>query len=267
MFYYGDGDGAERPNRDATEAGEIWAGISEGERAMTNVTTTQDAEGYVQPHRVHMLPDVRAERLELADFLESLNDQDWSVDSLCSGWTVHDVVAHLTLSACETMVETLVRVVRAGGDFNRATASWARERAARFSPAELVSQLRATAGLDRRLPLSNPLDPLVDILVHGQDIARPLGRRRLMPPERVVPALDDAWSSRFYGRPERRFGGLRFVATDATWSAGEGPKQISGPAGNLLLLATGRTAGLAGLSGLGFEGAAARMQHRGQVRA
>lgn len=55
-------------------------------------------------HRhVQMLSDVRAERIDLADFLESLDDQDWKVSSLCAGWTVHEVVAHLTLSTRQTV--------------------------------------------------------------------------------------------------------------------------------------------------------------------
>lgn len=124
---------------------------------------------------------------------------------------------------------------------------------------ELVAQLRATAGLDHRLPLSGPLDPLVDILVHGQDIARPLGRQREMAVDRVAPALDHAWSSMFYGRPDKRFRGLRFIATDAGWSAGEGTREVRGPASDLLLLVTGRAAGLAGLTGVGVEEAAGRM--------
>lgn len=214
------------------------------------------------PSRVHMLADVQAERLDLADLLESLDDRDWTVGSLCPGWTVRDVVAHLTLSTRQTVRATVARVVRARGSFDRAEADWARERAAEFGPADLISQLRATAGLDYRLGVSRPLDPLVDIVVHGQDIARPLGRQREMLPARVAPALDHVWSSAFYGRPDKRFGGLRLVATDAEWSSGEGPREVRGPIGDLLMLATGRAAGLAGLTGRGVEEAAARTRHR-----
>lgn len=92
------------------------------------------------------------------------------------------------------------------------------------------------------------LDPLVDILVHGQDIVRPLGRRRVMPVERVVPALDHVWMSPFLGTP-KRFAGIRFEATDVDWARGEGAHELRGPAGELLLVATGRPAGLAGVIG------------------
>lgn len=233
---------------------------------MANGTITDDAQGRDRPQRVRMLSDVRAERLNLAGLLDTLDDREWRAQSLCAGWTVRDVVAHLTLADRE-FTATVLRVIRARGDFDRVTADMARERALRYSPAELVAQLRETAGQPRRFPLSGPLDPLVDILVHGQDIARPLGRRREMAPERVAPALDYVWSSRFYGRPGKRFGGLRFVATDATWSAGEGAREVRGPVGDLLLLATGRAAGLAGLTGTGVGEVAAKLGRRGHADA
>ncbi|GAA4592340.1 maleylpyruvate isomerase family mycothiol-dependent enzyme [Planotetraspora phitsanulokensis] len=208
--------------------------------------------------RVAMVPDVEAERLDLADLLDTLDDSEWQVQSLCAGWTVRDVVAHLTLADRE-FTATMLRVIRVRGDFDQATADMARERALRYSPAELVAQLRETAGQPRRFPMSSPLDPLTDILVHGQDIARPLGRQRPMPAERVLPVLQHVWTSFFYGT-RKRFAGLRFVAGDADWTAGDGPREVRGPAGDLLLLATGRRIGPDGLTGDGIAEAVARLK-------
>src|SRR6476646_8033198 len=84
----------------------------------------------------------QAERLELADFLDDLADHEWGVSSLCGDWTVHEVLAHVTLSNRVTLGQTLLGVLRARGDWNRMTADLARERAARFTPAELIAQLR-----------------------------------------------------------------------------------------------------------------------------
>lgn len=207
-------------------------------------------------HRV--LSWTKDERLNLAGFLDGLDDGDWSVPSLCSGWTVHDVVAHLSLSTRSTLLGTLKAAIRAGGDWNRMEFDVARERAARFGPHELIAQIRETAGSARRAPLSSPLDPLTDFLVHGQDIARPLGRTHPMPADQTVAALEHVVASRFYGAA-KRLRGVRLVATDADWSTGEGPDEARGPAGDLLLLATGRPAGLAGLSGPGVERLAAAL--------
>lgn len=110
--------------------------------------------------------------------------------------------------------------------------------AARFTRAELIAQLRETAGSARRAPDSGELDPLVDAIVHGQDVDRPL------PVEQTIAALDHVRASRFYGA-RKRFAGLRLVATDCDWSAGDGPRELRGPVGDLLMIATGRPAGLA----------------------
>ncbi|GII05443.1 maleylpyruvate isomerase family mycothiol-dependent enzyme [Planobispora takensis] len=201
---------------------------------------------------------VKAERLGLAGFLEGLDDHEWRADSLCPGWTVHDVAAHVTTATRTTLLGTIRGAIRARGDFNRMVAAEATERAARFGRAELVAQIREMAGSARRAPGAGPLDPLVDILVHGQDIARPLGYVREMPAEPAIAALEHVRTSVFYGA-RKRFRGTRLVATDAEWSAGQGPDLIRGPVGDLLLLATGRAAGLAALSGPGVARVAATL--------
>ena len=202
--------------------------------------------------RERVLSWTKAERLGLADFLDDLEGADWEAPSLCTGWTVHDVVAHLTLSTRTTLPGMVKGMVRAHGDWERMEFDAARRRAADFGPAELIAQFRETAASTRRAPLSAPLDPLVDVLVHGQDIARPLGRVRPTPQEQTIAALEHVLASPFYGA-RKRLRGVRLVATDANWSRGEGQDEARGPAGDLLLLATGRAAGLTGVSGPGAE--------------
>jgi uncharacterized protein (TIGR03083 family) len=201
---------------------------------------------------------VEAERLDLADLLDRLAPADWEVGSLCAGWTVRDVVAHLTLATRLSRRAALLGVLRARGDVNRMIGEAARRRAAEFGTAELVAQLRATAGSARRPLGTQPPDPLVDLLVHGQDIARPLDRVQPMPGEHVLPALEHVWRSSFYGA-RRRFADLRLVATDVEWSAGDGA-EVRGPGGELLLVLTGRGAGLDGLDGPGVAQAAAQLR-------
>ena len=195
---------------------------------------------------------VTAERLDLCDFLDDLDPAEWARASLCTGWTIHDVVAHLTIPTRITVRDTITGLIRSRGDFNRMVDSMAHQQAIDFQPCELVEQLRATAGSTRRAPLSNPHDPLVDIVVHGQDIARPLVRTRPMPPARVMPALDHAVKSRFYGGP-KQFAHVHLIATDTDWNHGHGPNEIRGTAGDLLLAATGRPSGLANLTGPGVD--------------
>ena len=206
--------------------------------------------------RVGMLDDVAAERLGLAEDLATLTPGQWATPSLCAGWTVHDVVAHLTLSTRQSVPWTVWRTLRARGDIEKAFADMARERAAAFGPGALLAQLRDTAHVDRRLALAGALDPLNDLLVHSQDLWIPLGRGRDLPVERALPCLRHVWVAPFVGAA-KRFAGLRLHATDADWSAGEGP-EVRGPVGALLLAANGRAAGLDGCDGEGLEVARGR---------
>ena len=141
--------------------------------------------------------------------------------------------------------------IAARGDFDRMNAGMARRRAAQFGPDDLVQQLREHAASTRRTPFSSPLDPLADVIVHAQDIARPLGRSHPMVPDHVVPALAHAATSRWYGGV-KRFDGVTLVATDATWSLGAGD-EVRGTAGALLLVATGRSITYPELSGPGAD--------------
>ena len=123
-------------------------------------------------------------------------------------------------------------------------------RAKQFEPTALIEQIRATADSTRRAPMSSPLDPLVDIIVHTQDITRPLTRSYMPTYVNVRLPLDHAIQSRWYGGA-KRFDGFTLRATDTTWTTGSGDKPVTGPAIDLLLMATGRPSGIDGLSGPG----------------
>lgn len=200
---------------------------------------------------------VRTARLDLADYLDGLDDADWDKQSLCTAWTVREVVAHLTLTTRATIPFLLRSAIRARGSFDRMEETIARERAARFPTTELVEQLRESAASTRRTPGSTPMDPLMDLLIHGQDIARPLHRPHAMPLQLALPALVYVAGNRFMGGP-KRVAGLELVTTDAEWSSGEGPA-VRGTADDLLLAAAGRAASLPHLTGPGVAALAERL--------
>jgi uncharacterized protein (TIGR03083 family) len=186
-----------------------------------------------------LLARIEKERLELAAFLETLDAADWRRESLCDGWSVHDVLAHLTLSTHETFLQFLMSMLRARGDMDKAFFQSAQRRAQEFSPTQLIEQLRETAGSRKHLIGSTPVDRLMDVVVHGQDIAVALGRSHRFPVESATPMLDRAWGSAFYGG-KKRFPSSRLVATDAAWSAGAGTQELRGQARDLLLKMLGR---------------------------
>jgi uncharacterized protein (TIGR03083 family) len=193
---------------------------------------------------------VDAERAALADLLSGLTEAQWSTPSVCPGWTVRDVAAHVISSPQAQMLPVLGGMIRARGDFNRFVFEAARQAGAQYSGEEIVAQYRRYAG-SRRHPIgTTPADPLLDVLVHTQDICLPLGLTHEMPVEAAAAAADRIWSKSFPFRARKRLAGLRLVASDIDWSVGEG-EEIRGPISDLLLLLSGRKPSR--LSGTGLK--------------
>ncbi|HEY3504514.1 MAG TPA: maleylpyruvate isomerase family mycothiol-dependent enzyme [Actinocatenispora sp.] len=183
---------------------------------------------------------ITAERLSLADLLDELTPDEWQEPSLCAGWRVRDVAAHIAMAPRVRLTRHLPDLIRARGSFNRFNREIAVRYAARPT-ALLVAEIRDNAG-SRRLPaVTNHRNILLDMLVHGQDIAVPLGRDRPMPTAAAVSSAAHVWRMGWPFWARRRLRGYRLVATDADWDAGTGT-EIRGPIAALLLLVAGRTA-------------------------
>jgi uncharacterized protein (TIGR03083 family) len=201
---------------------------------------------------------VHAERAALIDDLSDLNDEKWEHPSLCDGWRVHDVAAHLVDNArSASLAGILVAMARAHFDFDRMNAQGvARERGA--TPAETLGRLREVRTLTRTPPMS--LDSrLLEEVVHGEDVRRPLGIERSYPSEAVLPALAlQARTSGKVGGGKQHVTGLRLQATDHEVSLGEGP-EVRGPALSLLLAISGRASSLTDLEGPGVPTLAGRL--------
>ena len=176
--------------------------------------------------------------------------------SLCAGWTVHDVVAHV-LSYDELSPRQLAaRFVRGRLLVDRVNAVGLAEYAAR-TPAELVELLRAHL-TPRGLPAGmGGAIALTDGLVHQQDIRRPLGIGRDLPGERLRPVLDFARTAPPIGA-FRRIRGLRLVATDLDWAMGKGD-EVTGPGEALLMAMAGRGDAVGELAGPGLPVLAGRV--------
>ncbi len=194
------------------------------------------------------------QRRRTADLLAGLSEEQWARPSLCEGWAVRDVAAHLTLQQMGP-VAALGSALRHPGGLNRVIREAARDRARR--PADrLVVGVRASVGSRRPNVGMTNLETLIDILVHGQDIAVPLGLELEMPPEAAAAAAERVRASGGTRKAQvfrhLPLEGFRLSATDVSWAAGEGP-EIRGPIAALLLLLTGRRAGLDRLTGDGAE--------------
>lgn len=183
-------------------------------------------------------PLVHAERHALIADLTDVDPAHWERPSPCAGWTVHDVVAHLVGVAESTRLRFARDIVMAGFDFDRQNdRGIAQARGA--TPAATLQRLTRAAGRTTTPPA--PLDSrIVEEVVHGEDIRRPLGLTRDYPPEAVERSL------RYQLRTSTRFGGARelvagrrLVATDLDLAGGDGP-EIRDTALELLMATTGR---------------------------
>jgi len=194
---------------------------------------------------------IAQQRNALADLLGELSDAEWETPSLCAGWRVRDVAAHVALAPQAPSIWAMTAdVIRARGRFHRLNHDVSVRHAQR-PVTDLVDELRRHAD-SRRLPVvTNYRNILFDTLVHAQDIALPLGRELPMPPEAAAAAATRVWTMGWPFWARRRLRAVRLVATDVDWSVGAGA-DVTGPIDALLLLLTGRTVVLPRLTGAGL---------------
>ncbi|MEO6471344.1 MAG: maleylpyruvate isomerase family mycothiol-dependent enzyme [Aeromicrobium sp.] len=188
------------------------------------------------------------QRMSLCDLLEDLTPEQWEHPSLCGKWRVRDVAAHLSMAQA-TVREVLPHLVRGGFRFNTMIDRSARERAEIVTAAEIIAQIRGFAGSRRHPPGVTHIEPMLDIIVHGQDITRPLGIRRPIPVEPAAVAASRAWDKPFPWGSRKKFAGFELIADDVEWRRGSG-KPVHGPISEILLTVTGRPAGRSALVGL-----------------
>lgn len=190
------------------------------------------------------------ERRHAADLLSALTPDQLRTPSLCAGWTVHDVAAHLTTFLRFGQLKIYVGLVATAADFDRVN-GWLTRRAARKTDAEIVELLRRHAGARTTVPRSGYDPVLADVVLHDLDIRVPLGIPREIPEERLAVAFDHLTTRASPGYAMgSRLDGLRCTATDTGWDRGTG-LAVRGPAETLVLGIGGRAAALGGLSGDG----------------
>ena len=193
---------------------------------------------------------VHAERAALIADLEGVDAARWDEPSLCPGWSVHDVVAHLVDTARTTRLGFVVAMARAGFDFDRQNAHGvARERGA--SPAQTLERLRAVA---RRtsIPPAPRDSRLVEEVVHGEDIRRPLGIEHDYPVAALTRLAEYYQGTDQVVLAKGRIQGLRLVATDGPFTTGAGPL-VTGTTLALIMAMVGREAFHADLAGEGVK--------------
>jgi uncharacterized protein (TIGR03083 family) len=193
-------------------------------------------------------PVIHAERKALAGDLQDLTAERWATPSLCSPWTVRDVLAHMTSTASLTPPAFVAKLASTGFSFDKLQEGGiAAQRG--DSPADTMAHFEAVEDSVKHPP--GPADTwLGETIVHAEDIRRPLGIEHSYPTEAVVRVADFYKGSNLLIGSKRRIAGLRLLATDAEWSHGSGP-EVAGPIMSLVMAMTGRKAPIDDLTGDG----------------
>lgn len=74
---------------------------------------------------------VASERRELAGLLQGLSPAQWDAPSLCAGWRIREVVAHMTMPFRYALLQVAGGVIKDRGNFHRMSDRYARRDAAR----------------------------------------------------------------------------------------------------------------------------------------
>jgi uncharacterized protein (TIGR03083 family) len=193
---------------------------------------------------------VHEERLGLAERLAGLDEDQWNAASLCDKWRIRDVLAHVTAGAegAYGVGAVIGGMLRNGLSFSRWLAEDGRRRGDQ-DPATILQLLNNAAGNRKSPPGAPTISVLTDVMIHGQDICRPLGIERVLPEEHLIPVADFVQSTFVFGA-KKRTAGLRLQATDMDWSHGDGP-EVTGPAEALVMTMAGRQVAFADLAGDG----------------
>jgi uncharacterized protein (TIGR03083 family) len=192
---------------------------------------------------------IHRERAATVDTLAELTPEQWGEPSLCHPWSVEVTAAHIVMGAEQTKAKFMSRMLANGFRFNRMMDVDARRLAAQ-PHAEIVDRLRATTSTTNGPP-APVLTMLGEIVVHSDDIRRPLGLESRTDPDAVVACLEMYRSASFPLGSKKRIAGLRLVATDVDWEHGTGP-EVSGPGLALVMTMTGRSGALNDLTGEGL---------------
>ena len=206
--------------------------------------------GRTRADRDRLWAAIHVERAALADELGALRDAEWRTGSLCTRWSVEEVLAHLTAVARTGRDRWVRSIVGAGFDTDKHNRRRMREQL-RDSPGGTLENFVDSSSL-RVSPFGDPAAWLGETIVHAEDIRRPLGLTRAYPVDPLTGVARFYASQDFAVNSARLVKGLRLRATDGPFEAGAGP-EVEGPTLALVMAMAGRPVFLDELSGGGVD--------------
>jgi uncharacterized protein (TIGR03083 family) len=201
----------------------------------------------MRPSSTETWQTVHAERRRLAADLSRLRAVQWYLPSLCPGWDVHDVLAHLVDTARTGRLSFARDLLRARLDFDRANENGI-ARHKRQDPPDTLAALEKAADLTRTPPAALTTR-LVEAIVHGEDIRRPLGIAGRYPEPAIIQALAHQLRTPItFGGGRERAASMRLTdrRTGTSWGQGD---DVEADALDLLLAVSGRRVDRESLTG------------------
>ena len=183
-------------------------------------------------------PAVAAEYAGLADLLAAASGAQWDARSLCEGWRVREVIAHLTMAARYPEQEFMAELQRHGFDFTRLSNAVA-SRDGQLPAGQLVTCLRSETMAHWTPPGGGYHGALNHVVIHGLDVTVPLGVPRVSPDETIRVVLDDLTHGGGHAHFGMAVAGRCLQASDLDWSYGSGAA-LRGAAGDLAAALCGR---------------------------
>ncbi len=183
-------------------------------------------------------PLVAAQFAALAAALERQPATAWSEPSLCEGWSVSHVVAHLTMAARYPADRFQAELAADDFDFQRMSDRLAAQDRS-LPPRALLDDLQSDTMAAFEQPGGGWAGSLSHVVIHGLDVTLPLGLGRVCSDDAALLVLDGLVSPgdrTVFGVP---IDGSAFRATDLPWQCGAGADRTA-PAGELIAVLSGR---------------------------
>ena len=182
---------------------------------------------------------ITAERTELAKMLAGLPAPRWDEPTLCAGWRVREVVAHITMPFRYSRSRFVLELAKSRGKFNEMADRCARRDAAVMSPGELAEALRSNANHPWQPPGGGYEGALTHDVIHGLDITEALGLGQRGPEDRLGVVLPNLVTPKALGFFGVDLSGVELRAADTGWTFGSG-RPVTGTAQDLALFLCGR---------------------------
>jgi uncharacterized protein (TIGR03083 family) len=181
-----------------------------------------------------------AEQAAFVSLASTLTAEQFSTPSLCKGWDVRDVVVHAAahIHGKQRDASVIAEYRRRSDDD---LVEW------------LASPVKNSRSRSARFRAFDAHVQLGELLIHQQDVLRPLGLTRVIPGDHVTKVLDFGFrrlGSAALAGARRRTRGLHVVATDQDWSFGQGA-DLRGAAEAILMVTAGRPIAETELTGSG----------------